>query len=120
MKNRPLLYHRHFVLTLATLLMLGAGQVSGQDFSKVPGVVIDHLAASTRDYVGSPSIVILPDGKYIASHDVFGGGPLPEHTHVFESGDRGKSWQKIAELDSLFWPTLFVSKGCLLYTSRCV
>lgn len=101
------------IVSLVCLVLLGLGSVSGQDFSKVPGVVIDHLAASNGDYVGSPSIVILPDGKYIASHDVFGGGPLPEHTHVFVSGDRGKSWKKVAELDSLFWPTLFVDNGAL-------
>ncbi len=101
------------IASLACLTLLVLGSALGQDFSEVPGVVIDHLPGANRDYVGSPSIVILPDGKYIASHDVFGGGPLPEHTHVFESGDRGKSWQKVAELDSLFWPTLFIDNGAL-------
>ncbi|WP_040761393.1 sialidase family protein [Spirosoma panaciterrae] len=85
----------------------------GQDFPNVPGVVIDHLAKSTNNFLGSPSLVILPSGKYIASHDIFGKGPTPLHTHVFESGDRGKSWQKVAELDSMYWATLFVNKGAL-------
>lgn len=85
----------------------------GQPFPNVPGVVIDHLPKSTRNFLGSPSIVIMPDGKYVASHDIFGKGPTPQHTHVFESADRGKSWQKIAELDSLWWATLFVNKGAL-------
>ncbi len=116
MKKHNRLFYQKFtriLVLLVCLISLGLFPASAQDFSKVPGVVIDHLPMSGKDYVGSPSIVILPDGKYIASHDVFGGGPLPEHTHVFESGDRGKSWKKVAELDSLFWPTLFVNKGAL-------
>ena len=28
----------------------------------VPGVVIDHIAASTRQYIGSPSLAVLCDG----------------------------------------------------------
>ena len=82
--------------------LLTAPVTYGQDFPDVPGVVIDHLPKSTGNYLGSPSVVILPTGKYIASHDIFGKGPTPQHTHVFESADRGKSWQKIAELDSLW------------------
>ena len=37
-----------------------------------PGVIISHLPASGGKYVGSPSICILPDGGYVASHDEFG------------------------------------------------
>ena len=38
----------------------------------VPGVVIDHIPASEQRYVGSPSLAVLPDGAYVASHDEFG------------------------------------------------
>ncbi len=99
--------------SLWILCFLGGANTYGQPFPDVPGVVIDHLPKSTGNYLGSPSIVILPNGTYIASHDIFGKGPTPQHTHVFESGDRGKSWQKVAELDSLWWATLFVNKGAL-------
>ncbi|OIN59957.1 sialidase family protein [Arsenicibacter rosenii] len=99
---------------LLCLYACGAlSSASGQSFPDVPGVVIDHLPKSTRNYLGSPSIVILPNGRYVASHDIFGKGPTPQHTHVFESADRGKSWQKIAELDSLWWGTLFTNQGAL-------
>lgn len=95
------------------LCLLSLSFAYGQNFSDVPGVVISHLPKSTGNYLGSPSIVILPNGNYIASHDVFGRGPTPVHTYVFESTDKGESWQKAAELDSLFWATLFVNKGAL-------
>ncbi|GAB3961932.1 sialidase family protein [Spirosoma harenae] len=99
--------------TLWLVIIWAASVVCGQNFPNVPGVVIDHLPKSAGNFLGSPSIVILPDGKYIASHDIFGKGPTPQHTHVFESTNRGKSWQKVAELDSLWWATLFINKGSL-------
>jgi len=98
---------------LSLLISWPVATSSGQDFSNVPGVVIDHLPKATHNFIGSPSIVILPNGNYIASHDIFGKGPTPQHTHVFESTNKGKSWQKIAELDSLWWATLFVNKGAV-------
>lgn len=79
-----------------------------------PGVVINHSPAASGLYIGSPSIVILPNGDYLASHDFFG-PESAEHespnTLVFSSADRGKSWRKIAALNSLFWAGLFVHRG---------
>jgi hypothetical protein len=58
-----------------------------------PGVVIGHVPAATRTYVGSPSLAILPDGSYVACHDLF--GPASSEwqgavTRVFRSPNRGK------------------------------
>ncbi|MFW6169645.1 MAG: sulfatase-like hydrolase/transferase [Planctomycetota bacterium] len=75
-----------------------------------PGVVIDHLPAEERRYVGSPSIAVLPNGRYVASHDMFGPGSTYSRTRVFESTDRGESWQRIAEIENAFWSTLFVHR----------
>jgi hypothetical protein len=75
-----------------------------------PGVVIDHASAATGTYIGSPSIVILPDGHYLASHDFFGpksGQSVSATTRVFRSSDRGQSWQRTAELKDQFWSNLF-------------
>lgn len=70
------------------------------DFSKVPGVVINHSPASTKVYLGTPSICILPDGTYLISNEIFNVGK--RMTFVFESKDKGKKWEKIAELDCCF------------------
>ncbi|MCU0455742.1 MAG: glycoside hydrolase [Bacteroidales bacterium] len=79
--------------------------------SKVPGIVINYIPASTKVYIGSPSICILPDGTYLASHDHFGPVTI-EHeralTTVFSSTDRGKSWNRISEINGQFWSNLFV------------
>ncbi len=83
---------------------------------KVPGVVVDHIPASTKTFIGSPSICILPNGDYIASHDFFGPATT-EHTQalsaVYKSTNRGKSWKKISEIHGQFWSNLFVHHDVL-------
>ncbi len=78
-----------------------------------PGVVIDYIAPAEKNYIGSPSIAILPDGRYVASHDVFGNGPKGKWTYVFGSGDRGRTWQKLTEIKGQYWSSLFVHRGRL-------
>jgi hypothetical protein len=98
-------------LAIAANFSIGAAE-----FSQVPGVVIDHLPASSGLYVGSPSLVVWTNGDYIASHDFFG-PKSTEHTlavtAVFRSHDRGATWQKTATLHGQFWSTLFVNHGAL-------
>lgn len=81
-----------------------------------PGIVIDHHPAETRQYIGSPSIVILPNGDYVASHDFFGPGSTQSTsavTRVFRSHDRGRSWNRTAEFSDQFWSNLFVHRKTL-------
>ncbi len=107
------------MIALALGLAAGAGAASGRgDFSKVPGVVIDHSPVSSGIYIGSPSIAVLPNGDYVASHDEFGPKTV-EHkqaiSHVFRSSDRGQTWKKIATVEGQFWSTLFVHRGALYF-----
>ena len=84
--------------------------------SQVPGVVIDHSPASSGLYIGSPSIAILPNGDYVASHDFFGpksGEHQSARSVVFRSSDRGRSWKKVSEIQGAFWSSLFVYGGAL-------
>ena len=83
------------------------------DLARVPGTVIDHIPASTKCYVGSPSIAILPDGSYVASHDIFGQGSTFDTTRVFASNDRGATWRMISVVKGQFWSTLFVHRDAL-------
>ncbi len=86
------------------------------DFSQAPGVVIDHIPASEQRYIGSPSLAILPDGAYVASHDEF--GPKSQYdtsaiSHIFRSDDKGLTWRETARIDGAFWSSLFVHRGAL-------
>ncbi len=82
----------------------------------VPGVVIDYSPAAAGIYIGSPSLAVLTNGDYVASHDEFG-PKSTEHSravsHVFQSRDRGVTWKRISTLDGAFWSTLFVHRGAL-------
>ena len=99
-----------FFLTYTTSPLLYAQS------QKVPGVMVDYIPASSKIYIGSPSVCILPNGDYVASHDHFGPGTT-EHeqalTAVFKSTDRGKSWRKISEIEGQFWSNLFVHQNVL-------
>jgi hypothetical protein len=93
----------------AALIGVCALLISGEGGSRtaipVPGVVINHVPASSGEYVGSPSLAILPNGKFVASHDYAGGGK--PRTTIFLSEDKGKSWKHIAEIPKQFWSSLF-------------
>jgi len=79
----------------------------------VPGVVIDYISPKTKNYIGSPSIAVLPNGRYVASHDVFGDGPKGKWTYIFQSSDSGRTWNKLTELKGQYWSSLFVHNGRL-------
>ena len=81
--------------------------------ARVPGVVVAHSPAATQQYIGSPSIVILPDGEYLASHDLFGPGSTRDRTRVYSSRDRGTSWTFVTEITGQWWSTLFLHRGSL-------
>ena len=78
-----------------------------------PGVVINHLPANTKTYLGSPSLAVLPNGNYIVSHDLFGKGSTTDTTLVFESNDHGQSWKQVARIKGLWWSTLFTHHAAL-------
>lgn len=89
---------------------------SGASDRNVPGTVIAHQPASTEQYIGSPSLAVLPNGDYVASHDQFG----PESsefvqaiTRVYRSSDKGKTWKNVSEIRGAFWSSLFVHRGAL-------
>lgn len=106
MKNTILI----IIFVFCAMLQLNA------QVQKVPGVVVDYIPASTKTYIGSPSICILPNGDYVASHDHFGPATT-EHqqaiTAVFKSTDKGKSWTKISEIKGQFWSNLFEDQNVL-------
>lgn len=98
----------------------GAADTAMRPTASVLGIVINHLPSAGNSYVGSPSIAVLPDGAYIASHDMFGPAATHDTTLVFRSADRGQTWRQIAAIKGQFWSNLFVHHGALylMGTSR--
>jgi len=95
----------------------GGGIVTGPvwsfttEYINIPGVVIDASPDPATTYLGSPSIAVLPDGTYVASHDLFGSSKTI--TDVFRSSDRGRTWTKISRINGQWWSTLFWHNGVL-------
>ena len=99
--------------SLISLILATASSLAVAAIPAPPGVVIDHSPVSSRQYIGSPGIAILPDGELVASHDLFGPGSTTDTTVVFSSSDKGSHWQKRAELKGQWWSTLFVHNNAL-------
>jgi len=72
-----------------------------------------------KTFLGSPSILRLPDGVLLASHDYFGlrGGSPRNHeseeslTSIYRSEDDGVSWVNVNHIMNCFWSNLFLHKG---------
>lgn len=84
----------------------------------VPGTIIAHSPASSGLYIGSPSICILPDGSYLASHDLF--GPSSNEfekpvSKIYRSVNKGKTWKEVAVINGQFWSKLFTFRGKLYF-----
>ncbi|RYD32137.1 MAG: exo-alpha-sialidase [Verrucomicrobiaceae bacterium] len=82
---------------------------------KPPGVVIDHIPARTGRFIaGSPSIVIMEDGSYVAKGDDYGPAVgTSELVRIHRSTDKGATWKQISEVEGLTWASLFLHRGAL-------
>ncbi len=115
-----LLFRR--IVTWSSIILLLA-QLAAAGSEAVPGVVINHIPSSSRVYVGSPGIAVLPNGDYLAKHDEFGPGSTEQGeavTQVFRSSDRGTTWSHLATVKNIYWASLFVhgTNVYLMGTSR--
>jgi hypothetical protein len=96
------------------IILISSFTCSAQVVPQPPGVVVNHISKDTEKYIGSPSICILPDGSYVASHDEFGPKSTEYRsakTRIFISRDKGETWKQTALVDGQFWSNLFVHKG---------
>lgn len=105
------------VLPLILLTSL-IGNAGGQSYNpEVPGVVVDHSPASLGVSLGSPSILIMPNGDYLVSMTITSiekrdKGDL-HNTAVFKSTDKGLSWDFIVKINNQRWSNIFYHKGAL-------
>jgi hypothetical protein len=79
-----------------------------------PGVVVACSPAESQDYIGSPALIVLPDGSYLAAHDFFGKGKKMG-SQIYESTDRGQSWKLLISLPQHYWSSFFLHRGDLYF-----
>ncbi|MDR3196633.1 MAG: hypothetical protein LBU34_02085 [Planctomycetaceae bacterium] len=105
-------------LTLCTIFCISVS--FGDSPSDLPpGIIIAKSPDFQKVYIGSPTIVKLSDGTYVASNDWFGSGiandtnAIPAVTTVYSSKDQGKTWSKLCDIKGQGWSNLFVNKNDL-------
>ncbi len=106
---------RRLFSILVAVAMFG-GTAFSQTAPAPAGVIVDFCSLDNGKYIGSPSIAVLPDGSYVASHDEFGPKSAEYKsavTLVFRSTDKGATWHKISRIEGAFWSTLFVHRNAL-------
>ena len=100
------------LFALMIFLVAFGAMVKGQDHP--PGRII-CASPSEKLYTGSPSILVLSNGDYLASHDFFGPKAMENGglgtTRIFVSKDKGKHWQLRTTIKGQFWSSLFQHKG---------
>lgn len=115
-------FSRSGIWIRATVLgVLLGGTVQGQNFENVPGVVVGYqpspptvggsAVAPYRKYTASPSIVVLPNGDYVVSFNIFGadsGADVSGTTHLFRSSDKGQTWTQLPTIMDMKRGSLFV------------
>ena len=104
----------YFLLIIILLSTVVVGQKNER--VKVPGVVVEHSRADSKIFLGSPSIVILPTGEYIASLDYFGSGKSSlngNYTMIKTSIDEGKTWKTLTSMSNIYWGNLFYHNNAL-------
>lgn len=66
-------------------------------------------------FLGSPSIIRLGNGSFLASHDTFRGWQArptrAPATYTYMSDDGGKSWRPVGMAPWQYWSTLFSIGG---------
>ena len=93
--------------------------VSATPYGESLESVINYLPAERGAFVGSPTLVVMHDGSYIAANDRFGSGSDAygaqgsRFTEVFRSDDKGATWNRISVVEPLFWSTVFEQDGVL-------
>jgi hypothetical protein len=83
-------------------------------YGAIPGSVIANSTEPESLYHGTPSIVRLPDGALVASHDFFGPAAGNRFARILRSTNDGLSWQEITSLDAS-WSNLFLHDGALYF-----
>jgi len=86
-----------------------------------PGVVVAVTPEPDKAFIGSPCILVRPDGTYLAAHDFFGWRyhhttprpALDRRARIYESRDKGATWTQLAEIPEMTWGTLFLHRGDL-------
>jgi hypothetical protein len=106
-------------LTVVAILLHAVGEIRGQNPFPATGVILSsQLPPPAKIYISSPSFTILPDGGYVASHDLFGKNSndyVSGTTKVFYSSDKGVTWTPQSTVKDMHQASLFYHNALYLF-----
>jgi hypothetical protein len=85
----------------------------------IPGKVVNYIHPEDYTFMpsgrspASPSLLRLPSGNLLASHDVYWGKADQNLTLVFLSKDDGKNWSFQSQIYPSFWTKLFYHRDAV-------
>lgn len=90
-----------------------ATPATAEDYQATRHAEVDFSPASLQALVGSPSLVVLPNGGYLASHAEFGPGATVRTTQVFRSRNGGVAWGPVggSPVQPMTWATILQMRG---------
>ncbi len=77
----------------------------------------DNALSFSGKYLCSPSVVRMPNGAILVSHDVYESNAPQRLTEIFRSDDDGKSFRFLCDLYPSFWGKMFLCEGRLYMLS---
>ena len=84
-------------------------------------VEVRYQPERSKVYLGSPSLVRLPDGALLCSHDYFGELKTLEGdiglSSIYRSEDDGQTWDNVTHIINAVWGNLFVVKDAVYLIS---
>ncbi|MEA2068981.1 MAG: sialidase family protein, partial [Verrucomicrobiota bacterium] len=99
--------------------------LQAQDFSGVPGEVLDYVALQydlfitpPRRFVADPEIAVLPNGDYVAAWAMSGWASTADTagvTTLYRSSDKGATWTSLGTQTPFLRGSLFVHDGALYF-----
>ncbi|MYD09255.1 MAG: exo-alpha-sialidase [Chloroflexi bacterium] len=82
------------------------------------GHEVKYQPERSKTFLGSPSILRLPDSALLASHDYFGLPNCPRNhedeeslTSIYRSEDEGRTWDNITHIMNCYWSSLFLHRN---------
>lgn len=116
------------LLLVVAICLLGASLIQdtqAQDFSTVPGEVLDYVAlqydifyTTPRRFVADPEIAVLPNGDYVAAWAMSGRSSTADTagvTTLYRSSDKGATWTSLGTQTPFLRGSLFVHDGALYF-----
>lgn len=104
---------KNLIQHIISLIIVLTASIAIQAKVSFPGKIIAESSNPLTTFIGSPSVVVLPDGTYVVSHDWSGKSVSGVYTSVYSSADKGETWRLLSTIKDIRSANLFYFNGNL-------